>query len=33
MVASLGIWPFAHGTGEVVMILLALGFAESGERA
>jgi O-antigen ligase len=33
MVASLGIWPFAHGTGEVVMILLALGFAEGGEAA
>ncbi|MBV9775148.1 MAG: O-antigen ligase family protein [Gemmatimonadetes bacterium] len=26
-VASFGIWPFAHGTGEVVMLLLALGFS------
>jgi O-antigen ligase len=30
MVASLGIWPFAHGTGEVVVLLLALAFSDPG---
>lgn len=30
LVASLGIWPFAHGTGEVVMLILALGFSDPG---
>jgi O-antigen ligase len=33
MVASLGIWPFAHGTGEVVVLLLALGFSDPGAGA
>lgn len=33
MVASLGIWPFAHGTGEVVVLLLALGFSDPGALA
>ncbi|MET0400371.1 MAG: O-antigen ligase family protein [Longimicrobiaceae bacterium] len=33
-VASLGTWPFAHGTGETVVLLLALGFAPApGEEA
>ena len=33
LVASLGIWPFAHGSGEAVVLVLALGFSTPSPEA